>query len=183
MDEETRNITASIVNRKGVLQVGDSFVCGYTEGKVKFILEDGGKSQLKFLEELSDLGKITDLESRKLFPGQSGRIGGFRELPDAGYPLYKVENPLEAKFLTNLRTKRKEKAENEAKGTVVLDKKLLNIDWREKRKLYSGDKTAILSQLDLLDEEDVQKMEGMLKHEEKIQKRGVTRVHKSKSLC
>lgn len=30
--------------RKGVLGVGDSFICGYTEGKVKFILEDKGNS-------------------------------------------------------------------------------------------------------------------------------------------
>lgn len=44
LDEETSNITASVVVRKGVLGVGDSFICGYTEGKVKFILEDKGNS-------------------------------------------------------------------------------------------------------------------------------------------
>ena len=43
LDEESSQITASVVVRKGVLSVGDSFVCGVTEGKVKFILEDKGK--------------------------------------------------------------------------------------------------------------------------------------------
>ena len=44
-DEDSSQVTACVVVRKGVLKVGDPFVCGLTEGKVKFILYDGGKYQ------------------------------------------------------------------------------------------------------------------------------------------
>ncbi|CAI2381679.1 unnamed protein product [Moneuplotes crassus] len=162
IDKDTKNVTASVVNRKGVLQVGDSFICGYTEGKVRYILEDK--------EEFSDIPNIKDMSTRKLFPGQSGRIGGFKELPDAGFPLYKVNDPYEAKFITSVRIRRKEREENQKKGIHTIDKKILNIDRSEKRKLYSGDQMAILSQLDLLDEDDVKKIEGQLKREERDEK-------------
>ena len=118
------------------------------------------------LEDLSDINKIKDMRTRKLFPGQSGRIGGFTELPDAGYPLYKVNNPNEAKFITGIRSKRKEETEIEKKGIKHLDKKLFKVEDRfEKRRLYSGDKLGLLSQLDLLDEDDLKRIKGKLKRE------------------
>jgi translation initiation factor IF-2 len=43
IDETTNQVVASIVVRKGVLSIGDAFICGLTDGKVKFILNDKGK--------------------------------------------------------------------------------------------------------------------------------------------
>lgn len=42
-DEESSQNTACVVVRKGVLSVGDTFICGMSEGKVKFILGDKGE--------------------------------------------------------------------------------------------------------------------------------------------
>ena len=119
------------------------------------------------LEEISDLNKISDHEERKLFPGQSGRIGGFKELPDAGFPLYKVNDPLEAKFLTSVRLKRKDIEESKKRGIQVFDKKIINVDWREKRRLYSGDTMGIMTQLDIIDDKDIETMKKQLEKEER----------------
>lgn len=123
--------------------------------------------------------KLKDISNRKLFPGQSGRVGGFKELPDAGFPLYKVTDPAQAKYISNLRTRRKEVEEQSKKGIETLDKKLLKVDRYEKRRFYSGDRMGVLAQIDLIDDQDREKLKGQLEKEHKIGERDQKkRVHK-----
>jgi translation initiation factor IF-2 len=114
------------------------------------------------IENLSQVNKIGDIQNRKLFPGQSGTISGFKEMPDAGHPLYKVSDPFEAKLISNIRQKRHDAEASNKKSIHQLDKKLIKVDRREKRRLYSGDQFGVLSQLDLLDESDISSMKKQL---------------------
>lgn len=51
---------------------------------------------------------------------------------------------------------------------------MLKVDnWREKRRLYSGDKTALMSQINILDEADVEKMKRQLEKELKDSQKDV----------
>ena len=117
------------------------------------------------LEELSDLPTIRDMNERKLFPGQSGRIGGFTDLPDAGHPLYKMGDSNQAKFISKLRIKRHESEKMKTKNLKGLDKKIVKLDYLEKRKLYSGDKFGLKAQLDKIDEEDIEILKKKLERE------------------
>jgi translation initiation factor IF-2 len=67
--------------KKGVLKATDTFVCGLHEGKVRFIKDDDGKN------------------ISEAFPGQAVHIGGFKVVPEAGNPLYCVENHKEANMI------------------------------------------------------------------------------------
>lgn len=86
-------------------------------------------------------------------------------MPDAGYPLYKVSDPFEAKFISSIRRKRFDIEASSKKSIHTLDKKLIKVDRREKRRLYSGDQMGVLSQLDLLDENDITSMKKQLSKE------------------
>lgn len=86
-------------------------------------------------------------------------------MPDAGYPLYKVSDPFEAKFISSIRRKRYDIEASSKKSIHTLDKKLIKVDRREKRRLYSGDQMGVLSQLDLLDESDITSMKKQLSKE------------------
>lgn len=95
-------------------------------------------------------------------------------MPDAGVPLYKVQDPNEAKYIVNVRVRRHEAEETQKKSIEKLDKKLLKVDnWREKRRLYSGDKTALMSQINILDEADVENLKRQLDKEIKDSQKDV----------
>jgi translation initiation factor IF-2 len=107
------------------------------------------------------------MNERKLYPGQSGRIGGFTELPDAGHPLYKMGDASEAKFISKLRTKRHENEMMKSRNLKDLDKKIVKLDYLEKKKLYSGDKFGLKAQLEKIDEDDIEILKKKLEKEQK----------------
>ena len=67
--------------KKGKLKANDTFVCGIHEGKVRFMKDDNGRNVLE------------------AFPGQAVHIGGFKNFPEVGNPLYAVENHREANMI------------------------------------------------------------------------------------
>lgn len=100
-----------------------------------------------------------------MYPGQSGLVCGFKDLPEAGNPLYKVKDANEAKFLVNLRTKRFELEEKKSKGIEVLDKKMIKLDKLDKRILKSGDRLGVMAQLGVADDKDIERMKMQLEKE------------------
>ena len=80
-DEQTNMIQACVVVKKGILKQENLFVCGISDGRVRYMLDDFGN-------------KIT-----KAFPGQAVTVSGFKTIPDVGQPLYVVKSPEEAEFI------------------------------------------------------------------------------------
>ena len=94
IDEKSNQLTATVLVKKGVLRTNDTFVCGLHEGKVKFMKDDGGRVV------------------QQAFPGQAVHIGGFKEFPEVGNPLYAVEGHKEANIIVS--TLKQREKQNEA---------------------------------------------------------------------
>lgn len=63
------------------MKIEDIFVSGTHEGKIRFMFNDRHEP------------------IKEAFPGEAVHIGGFKQFPDVGSPLYVVENLDEAKFI------------------------------------------------------------------------------------
>ena len=44
IDEKSSQLTATVLIKKGILKVNDTFVCGIHEGKVRFMKDDNGRT-------------------------------------------------------------------------------------------------------------------------------------------
>jgi len=66
ISDKTGMLTACIVVKKGVLRVEDDFVCGTSQGKIRYMINDHGE-------------RITEAH-----PGTSVTVGGFKDTPDVG---------------------------------------------------------------------------------------------------
>jgi len=80
--EQGRGPTATILVRMGTLKVGDAFICGQWDGKVKSLIDDAGKP-------LKSAGPSTPV-----------KVLGFAGLPNAGDELAVMETEREAKALS-----------------------------------------------------------------------------------
>ena len=69
--------------KKGILRQDDVFVCGISEGKVRFMKDDSGKNI-----------KIA-------YPGEAVHLAGFKSFPEVGSPLYSCKDHDEAVFISN----------------------------------------------------------------------------------
>ena len=72
----------------------DVFVCGIHEGKVRFLLNDQGKPV------------------KEVLPGQAVKLGGFKNFPDVGNPLYAVKDHEEAMFIVSTIRLRREREQH-----------------------------------------------------------------------
>jgi len=88
IDERSGQTTATVLIKKGVLKLNDTFVCGIKEGKIRFMKDDNGR--------------VVQLA----YPGQAVHIGGFKAFPEVGNPLYAVENHKEANIIVSTLSKR-----------------------------------------------------------------------------
>jgi translation initiation factor IF-2 len=79
---------------KGTLRLEDVFVCGTHEGKVRFLHNDQGKPV------------------KEVLPGQAVKLGGFKQFPDVGSPLYAVKDHEEAMFIVQTIRSRRERENN-----------------------------------------------------------------------
>jgi translation initiation factor IF-2 len=79
--EQGRGPTATVLVRMGTLKIGDAFICGQFDGKVKSLIDDNGKP-------LKSAGPSTPV-----------KILGFAGLPNAGDELAVMETEREAKAL------------------------------------------------------------------------------------
>lgn len=75
-----------------------------------------------------------------------------------GLPLYVVNNPDEAKFIINQRQKWKEELEAWNKSIGHIDKKIEKLTWDERKNVYWGDKSALLSKLNIMSKDDIEKL-------------------------
>jgi translation initiation factor IF-2 len=80
--EQGRGPTATAIVRSGTLKVGDPFICGNFDGKVKSLLDDYGKPM------------------KSAGPSTPCRVLGFAGLPKAGDELVVLKNEREAKQLS-----------------------------------------------------------------------------------
>lgn len=83
VDEKSGQITATVIVKKGTLNIDDIFVSGIHEGKVRFMTDDLGRTV------------------KQAFPGEAIHLGGFKHWPDVGNPLYVVTSPEEARYIVN----------------------------------------------------------------------------------
>jgi translation initiation factor IF-2 len=83
--EQGRGPTATVIVRSGTLKVGDPFICGNFDGKVKSLLDDLGKPM------------------KSAGPSTPCKVLGFTGLPNAGDELVVLKNEREAKQLASER--------------------------------------------------------------------------------
>jgi translation initiation factor IF-2 len=83
--EQGRGPTATAIVRMGTLKVGDTFICGNFNGKIKQLVNDLGKPV------------------KHVGPGMPARILGFTGLPNAGDELAVMENERAARLLSEER--------------------------------------------------------------------------------
>lgn len=83
--EQGRGPTASVIVRMGTLRVGDPFICGNFNGKIKQLINDQGKA-------IKSVG-----------PGMPAKVLGFTGLPAAGDELVVMEDDRAARLLSEER--------------------------------------------------------------------------------
>ena len=83
VDEKTGQITATVIVKKGTLNLEDLFVSGTHEGKVRLLINDVGKNV------------------SEAYPGEAVHMTGFKEMPEVGNPLYVVKSKDESNFIIN----------------------------------------------------------------------------------
>ena len=103
IDDKSGQTTATVLIKKGVLKLNDTFVCGIHEGRIRLMKDDNGRV------------------IKEAYPGQAVHIGGFKAFPEVGNPLYAVENHKEANIIVSTLTKR---AQQEEANENWLDKKV-----------------------------------------------------------
>ncbi len=87
--EAGRGPTATVIVQMGTLKIGDSFICGDYNGKVKSLLDDRGKP------------------IKKAGPSTPVKVLGFSGLPNAGDEFLVMESEREAKQLSDERLEAK----------------------------------------------------------------------------
>lgn len=143
-DEKSTQITATVLVLKGTLKQDDIFICGPSEGRVRYMKNDQGKNV------------------KQAYPGQAVHLAGFRSFPEVGSPLYACATHDEAMFMSNrIKTRREQeltkKMVDESQPMVELKRKVKGLTRMEKRRLYSGDKTIMYEKMGLVDETDIEK--------------------------
>jgi translation initiation factor IF-2 len=83
--EQGRGPTATVIVRSGTLKIGDPFICGSFDGKVKSLLDDFGKPM------------------KSAGPSTPCKVLGFTGLPNAGDELVVLKNERETKQLASER--------------------------------------------------------------------------------
>jgi len=103
--EAGRGPTATVIVQMGTLKIGDPFICGDYNGKVKSLLDDRG-------QPVKQAGPSTPV-----------KVLGFTGLPNAGDEFLVMESEREAKQLSDERL--------EAKRASMRENQLTNCRWRK----------------------------------------------------
>ena len=83
IDDKSGQTTATVLIKKGTLKINDTFVCGTSEARIRFMKDDNGRV------------------IKEAYPGQAVHISGFKDFPEVGNPLYAVENHKEANIIVS----------------------------------------------------------------------------------
>lgn len=137
IDEKGAQVYASVLVQNGTLKVGDYFVCGQAEGKVKLMKNDKGESV------------------KKALPGEAVQVQGFKHQPAAGHPLWVVKDPEVGKYIAHKIKQKEEKKkhmQHEAEDQKTFgDLHVGKMNWLEKRITVGGDKTIMYERLGIIE--------------------------------
>lgn len=145
IDDKSGQLTATVLVKKGVLKSNDTFVCGQHEGKVRFMRDDNGRN------------------IHEAFPGQAVHLGGFKQFPEVGNPLYVVENHKEANMIVQTLQQRAHQEEmmkllEKGDNSEDIKNKIGKLTRLEKRRIKAGDKTILFQRLGIAEESDIDKL-------------------------
>jgi translation initiation factor IF-2 len=115
--EPGRGPTATVIVQTGTLKIGDPFICGDYNGKVKSLLDGQGK------------------QVREAGPSTAVRVLGFTGLPNAGDELLVMESERAAKMLSDERLEAKRANKLAAPQRATLESLLQAADGKKTLKL------------------------------------------------
>ena len=130
--EQGRGPTATIIVRMGTLKVGDPFICGNFDGKVKSLIDDAGKP-------LKSAGPSTPV-----------KILGFSGLPNAGDEFTVMESDREAKALSAERQSDQRMQKLATPQRATLENLFASLADGQKKKLYTVIKGDVQGSLEAL---------------------------------
>ncbi|KAL4401678.1 translation initiation factor IF-2 [Malassezia pachydermatis] len=106
--EKGRGNVATVLVQRGVLQAGDVVICGTTWAKVKQLLQPDGKA------------------TKKVLPGFSAQVAGWRELPQAGDEFLGAPDEAQCKRALDNRKRAKEEQ------ALLVDAEQIDMERRRK---------------------------------------------------
>lgn len=142
--EQGRGPTATIIVRMGTLKVGDSFICGKFDGKVKSLIDDGGKP-------IKSAGPSTPV-----------KILGFSGLPNAGDEFVVMESDRAAKALSAERQSDERMNKLATPQRATLENLFASLADGQKKKLFvivkgdvQGSLEALVNSLEQIDSKKI----------------------------
>ncbi|MEI9894753.1 MAG: translation initiation factor IF-2 [Chthoniobacter sp.] len=130
--EQGRGPTATVIVRMGTLKVGDPFICGNFDGKVKSLIDDAGKP----------------LKSAP--PSTPVKILGFSGLPNAGDEFTVMESERAAKALSAERQADERMHKLATPQRATLENLFASLADEQKKKLYTVIKGDVQGSLEAL---------------------------------
>jgi len=116
--EQGRGPTATVIVRGGTLKVGDPFICGHFDGKVKSLIDDMGKPM------------------KSAGPSTPVKVLGFSGLPDAGDEFVVMESDRAAKALSIERQSEQRMQKLATPQRATLENLYASLAEGQKKKLY-----------------------------------------------
>ncbi len=129
--DRNRGPTATVIVQEGTLRVGDIFVAGITNGRVRAMFDDKGR-------QVKEAGPSTPVE-----------VLGFEDLPEAGDTLVVVESEKKAKEIAQKIREKREKEKKLAQGIRLEDiyRKIESGEMKELRVIVKADAMGSLEAL------------------------------------
>ncbi|HEY3899563.1 MAG TPA: translation initiation factor IF-2 [Chthoniobacter sp.] len=130
--EQGRGPTATVIVRSGTLKMGDSFICGHFDGKVKSLIDDTGKPM------------------KSAGPSTPVKVLGFSGLPNAGDEFLVMESDRAAKALSAERQAEQRMQKLATPQRATLENLFASLAEGQKKKLYVVIKGDVQGSLEAL---------------------------------
>jgi len=130
--EQGRGPTATLIVRTGTLKIGDPFICGNFDGKVKLLIDDVGKPM------------------KSAGPSTPVRVLGFSGLPNAGDEFTVMENDRVAKALSAERQSDQRMQKLATPQRATLENLFASLAEGQKKKLFAVIKGDVQGSLEAL---------------------------------
>lgn len=120
------------------------------------------------------------------FPGQAVHIGGFKQFPEVGNPLYVVENHKEANMIVSTLQQRADQEETlklleKGDNSDEIKRSIGKLTRWEKRRIKAGDKTILFQRLGIAEEQDIDKLKRRFGVKTKLDEENIEEVLETKS--
>jgi translation initiation factor IF-2 len=130
--EQGRGPTATVIVQTGTLKVGDPFICGHFDGKVKLLIDDAGKPM------------------KSAGPSTPVRVLGFSGLPNAGDEFVVLESDRAAKALSAERQSEQRMQKLATPQRATLENLFASLAEGQKKKLFVVVKGDVQGSLEAL---------------------------------